>query len=105
MMKFCPKCGTKLAEGARFCPNCGLNLVEGTATADAPAQTVAAPEPAAATQQVSNSQASMNQARSRTERQYGEPDRGGIDSAMRDYFRRYAQFSGRSSRQIGRAHV
>ncbi|MFC6294743.1 DUF805 domain-containing protein [Lactiplantibacillus daoliensis] len=95
-MKFCPKCGTKLVEGARFCPNCGLNLVEGTATSGSPAQTVVTPQPTVTNQQVPNSQS--GQTERRTETRYEEQDSGGIDAAMRDYFKRYAQFHGRSSR-------
>lgn len=26
-MKFCPKCGAKLQEGAKFCPECGQKLI------------------------------------------------------------------------------
>jgi len=94
MMKFCPKCGTKLVEGAHFCPNCGLNLVEGTTMPNTPEQPVAAPEQPVATQQVSNNRTTV----SRTATRYEEQDSGGIDAAMRDYFKRYAQFYGRSSR-------
>ena len=32
-MKFCPNCGTSIAEGTGFCPNCGLNLNAVNATA------------------------------------------------------------------------
>lgn len=44
-MKFCPKCGTELTEGAKFCPKCGYKL--DASTEAKPATTVNDEKPAA----------------------------------------------------------
>lgn len=90
-MKFCPKCGSEIENGARFCQNCGFDLQAGAMpgtpvgmTNQPVSQAVTPQAPVAATITGNSGQ--------------GYQSNLGLFGAMNQYFQNYANFNGRTSR-------